>query len=365
VLAPAGEWALFSVPFVLLALVGLLRLWLGAGYGLLPLLALGPASAAAVGGPLYTLSVGGVAAGEAALFVYLVGTTINNRPLVVLFSAIILVSMGGALASRLRHRREQELAEVRAVAEVTQRVLLRPLPDRVGPVRLTARYVSASTWARVGGDLYAAVPAAQGVRLIVGDVEGKGLPAAQEAATAMGAFRAAADQASTLGEIVDRVEATLDHELGPEQFVTAVLAEISADGSKIEMINCGHPQPLQLGPRGPQLLGSADGSLPLGLGLPGVSQRISYTVPLRPGEPVLLYTDGLSEARNRSGEFFPLTDSVSLRTPADPSVLLDRLIAEVTSYLRHHPDDDMALLLVDRPASEDEPQRSLAETAES
>jgi serine phosphatase RsbU (regulator of sigma subunit) len=188
------------------------------------------------------------------------------------------------------------------------------------------------------------------VRLIVGDAEGKGLSAVQEAATAMGAFRAAADQAGTLGEVAAHIEAALDRELGDEQFITAVLAEISPDGSKMEMINCGHPQPLQLSPRGPQLLGHADGSPPLGLGLPEVTDRTPYTVPLRPGEPVLLYTDGLSEARNRTGEFFPLTGCSSLQTPADPSVLLDRLSAEVTGYVHHQPDDDMALLLVERTA---------------
>jgi serine phosphatase RsbU (regulator of sigma subunit) len=347
-LAPAAGRALFSVPFIVLAVVGLLRLSLGPGYGLLPLLALGPASAAAVGGPVYTLFVGGVAVAEAALFGYGLGTTITSGALAVLIAAIVAVSVGGTLASHLRRRHERELAEVRAVAEVTQRVLLRPLPERSGPVRLTARYVSASTGARVGGDLYAAVPTVQGLRLIIGDAEGKGLSAVREAATAMGAFRAAADEAGTLGEVAVRIEATLDHEFGAEQFITAVLAEISADGTKMEIINCGHPQPLQLGPAGPQPLGPEDGSLPLGLGLPDAAERISYTVPLRPGEPVLLYTDGLSEARNRSGDFFPLSESASLQTLADPSVLLDQLIAEVTSYLRHDPDDDMALLLVER-----------------
>jgi serine phosphatase RsbU (regulator of sigma subunit) len=328
--------------------VALLRMMLGSAYGLWPLLAIGPASAAAVGGPVYTLCVGGVALGAEVLLSYVLGPPMGVTDHAILFLAIIGVSMGGALASYVRRRRELELAEIRVVADVTQRVLLRPVPDRVGPVRLAAQYLSASTWARVGGDLYAAVLTAHGVRLILGDAEGKGLAAAQEAATAMGAFRAAAHQASTLGEVADLVEATLDRELGDEQFITAVLAEIKPDGSQMEMINYGHPHPLQLGPRGPKVLAPADCNPPLGLGLPRVTERIPYTVPLRPGEPVLLYTDGLSEARNRAGEFFPLTDCISLQNPTDPSVLLNRLTAEVTSYVHHEPDDDMALLLIER-----------------
>lgn len=349
-LAPARGWALLAVPFILVVVVGLLRLMLGPGYGLWPLLAIGPAFAAALGGPVYTLSVGAVALGAEVLLAYALGPAITFREHAVLFLAIIGVSAGGALAGYVRCRRERDLAEVLAVADVTQTVLLRPVPTRLGPVRLAARYLSASTRARVGGDLYAAVPTAQGVRLIVGDAEGKGLSALQEAATAMGAFRAAAEQASSLSEVVDQIETILSHELGGEQFITAVVAEISPDGNTMEMINCGHPQPLQLGPRGPQLLGSPDGSPPLGLGFPKDTERIPYTVPLRPGEPVLLYTDGLSEARNRVGEFFPLTTCTSLQTPDDPSVLLDGLSAEVTSYVRHQPEDDMALLLVERTA---------------
>jgi len=342
-------WALFALPFMLILMVWLLRLMTGPGYGLLPLLAVGPASAAAVGGRLYTLCVGGTAAVQNGLIAFDSGAGTPAKALVISFSAIAGVTVFAVLASHIRLRRERELTEVRAVADVTQRVVLRSVPDRVGPLRLAARYLSASAQARVGGDLYAVVPTAQGgVRLIIGDAEGKGLVAVQEAATVMGAFRAAAYQEYTLAAIADCLEVTLDRELGDEQFITAVLAQVSPDGTKMEVINCGHPQPLQLGPRGPQFLGPADGNTPLGLGLPGVSERHSFTVPLQPGEPVLFYTDGLSEARNGAGEFFPLTEVASVQVPADPSTLLVRLSAEVSRYVGHRPHDDMALLLVER-----------------
>jgi serine phosphatase RsbU (regulator of sigma subunit) len=186
------------------------------------------------------------------------------------------------------------------------------------------------------------------VRLIIGDAEGKGLSAVQEAAVAMAAFREAARQEGSLGAVAARIEAALDSELTDEQFITALLAEVSPDGSKMEIINCGHPQPLQLGLRGPQLLGPADGCLPLGLGLAGAATRIPFTIPLNIGEPVLFYTDGLSEARNKAGQFFPLTQCTSVQAPADPETLLGQLTAEVSRYAGHHPHDDMALLLVER-----------------
>src|SRR5262252_5699312 len=145
---------------------------------------------------------------------------------------------------------------------------------------MAGRYLSASSRARVGGDLYAAVPTDSGVRLIVGDAEGKGLSAVQQAATAMGAFRDAAHEERTLGAIAARIEATLDRELSEEQFITAILAEVNQDGSKIDMINCGHPQPLHIGPKGPRLLGPADGTLPLGFGALAAAERIPFTITL-------------------------------------------------------------------------------------
>jgi serine phosphatase RsbU (regulator of sigma subunit) len=340
-----------TLPFILILLVGALRLITGPGFGLLPLLAVGPASAAAVGGRMFTLWVGGTAAAQGGLIAFDADPNPSAKTVVVSFSAIAGVTVFALLASHIRLRRERELAEVRAVADITQRVVLRPVPDRVGPLRLAARYLSASAQARIGGDLYAVVPTALGgVRLIIGDAEGKGLVALREAATVMGTFRAAAYQEYTLAAIADSIEATLDHELDDEQFITAVLAQVSPDGTKMEVINCGHPQPLQLGPRGPQFLGPAEGNPPLGLGLSGVIERHSFTVPLRPGEPVLFYTDGLSEARNRAGEFFPLTEAAAMRVSTDPSALLGRLSAEVSRYVGHQPHDDMALLLVERTA---------------
>ncbi len=345
---------LLAVPFGILFLVGIVRLVMGSGHGLSPLLAVGPAAAAALGGVLYTASVGAVALGEEALLAAGGQSAASVQQVRIALLAIVGVTMGGALASYARRRRERELVEVRAIADVTQRVLLCPVPDRVGPVRLSARYLSASAQARVGGDLYAVVPMAGGVRLIVGDAEGKGLAAVQQAAAAMGAFRVAAYEETALSAVAARVEAALQRELGDEQFITAVLADVSKDGSEIEMLNCGHPQPLRLGPGGPDLLGPADGGLPLGLGPLTAAPRVPFTVAWEASEPVLFYTDGLTEARDRAGKFFPLTRCASIQARPDPGTLVGRLSAEVSQYVGNQPHDDMALLLVWRQDGDDD-----------
>jgi serine phosphatase RsbU (regulator of sigma subunit) len=337
---------LFAVPFLIPLAVSIARLLVGPGHGLLPLLAVAPAAAAALDGVIYTLAAGVTALATEALLIIDLLPSGPARQAEAGLAAIVGVTIAGALAANTRRRREQELNDVRTIADVTQRVLLRPLPAQAGQVRLAGLYLSASSRARIGGDLYAAVPMASGMRLIVGDAEGKGLSAVQQAATATGVFRDAAHEERTLSAVAARIEAALDRELGEEQFITAVLAEVNQDGSKIEMINCGHPQPLQLGPEGPHLLGPANGSLPLGFGALAAGERIPFTIPLRAGEPVLFYTDGITEARNRAGEFFPLTESASVQTPADPPTLLERLSAEVIRHVSRQPHDDIALLVV-------------------
>jgi serine phosphatase RsbU (regulator of sigma subunit) len=347
---PANRWhaALRTVPFLIPIVVGGVRFDLPPGHGLLPLLAVGPAVAAALGGVIYTLAAGALALAVEMLLLIDLLPAGPARQAEAGFAAIIGVTIAGAVTAHFRRRRDQELRDVQTIADVTQRVLLRPLPGQIGQVRMAGRYVSASSRARIGGDLYAAVPTASGVRLIVGDAEGKGLPAVQQAATAMGTFRDAAHEEMTLSAIAARIEATLDRELTDEQFITAVLAEVNQDGSKIDMINCGHPQPLKLGPEGPRLLGPADGTLPLGFSAFAAAERIPFTTTLEVDELVLFYTDGLSEARNRAGEFFPLTECASVQTPADPNTLLERLSAEVSRHVRYRPHDDIGLLAVRR-----------------
>jgi serine phosphatase RsbU (regulator of sigma subunit) len=333
-----------ALPFAIIAAIGASEVVIGPGWGLLPLLAVGPAVAAAVGGPLYTLAAGAVTLAVCLVFTVGMLPGATHR----LFLAVAGVTAVGALASRARGRRDRELAQARLVAEATQKVLLRPVPGRAGPVRLAARYLSASSGARVGGDLYEVVTTPQCVRLVVGDAKGKGLPAAQSAAAVLGVFREAAHEEDSLDAIVSRIEASLARQLSDEQFVTAVLAEVSADGTKIELLSCGHPAPLLLGPARPRFIGPEEGSLPLGLPYLAGVPRIPVTIAFEPGDAVLFYTDGASEARNKAGVFFPLADNAAVRAPPDPATLADRLGDEVIRHTGHAPDDDVALLVIYR-----------------
>ena len=345
-LSSGSAWTRLAVPIGILVAVAVARLLAGPGHGLLPLLAVAPAAAGALGGPLYTLAVGVAAIGTEALLTDGLQTEAVSQQIRVAVIVIVGVCIGGVAASYLRDRRERELTMVRGVAEATQRAILRPIPGQVGPVRLSAQYTSASSEAQVGGDLYAAVGTTAGLRLIVGDAEGKGLPAVHMAADAMFAFRVAAREEDKLSAVAARIEAALEHELGEEQFITAVIAEVSQDRRELAVLNCGHPQPMRLGKEGPQLLGPEDNGLPLGLGPLAADQRVPFTIPWEAGDPVLFYTDGLIEARDSTGTFFLLHDSESIRGYVNPETLLERLSAEVSTYVSNQQQDDMALLLI-------------------
>lgn len=293
------------MPFLIMAVVAAVCVATGGKDAILALLSLGPAFAAIAGGLRYTLITGCVAVALAAVLATYQSFSATRQDSLA-FATVAGVTLAGVIASAGRQRRERELADVTAIAEATQQVLLRPVPQQVGDVRLSVRYMSAASGARIGGDLYEVVPTRTGLRLIIGDVQGKGLPAVQTAATVLGAFREAAHDAPTLAVITDRIEASLARQGDREQFVTAILAQVSDDGSAIELLNCGHPAPLLVGDGGSRFIEPAEAGLPLGLAELAAPDRVAATVEFGPGEALLLYTDGISEARDKHGDFFPL-----------------------------------------------------------
>ena len=346
-----------TLPFLVLAAVALIDVAVGHSIGLLALLSLGPAFAAVVGGLARMVIVSFL-----ALLLCLLLATYSDLIVDVddqlAFLTVLGVSVAGVIASTLRQRQERELADVRIVAEAAQQVLLRPVPAEPGAVRIAVRYISATSRATIGGDLYEVIAAADATRFIIGDVQGKGLAAVKLASTVLGAFREVAPDTSDLAVIATRIEATLARELTDEQFVTAIVGQVSADGSKVELLNRGHPPPLLMDGDGPRLLEVAEGGLPLGLaqlaaGPPGRPATASpagraAVIEVGPGDWILFYTDGVSEARGRSGEFFPLAQSRAVREARDPDQILDALSADVRRHVGHALDDDAAMLLLRR-----------------
>ncbi|QFG26772.1 serine/threonine-protein phosphatase [Actinomadura sp. WMMB 499] len=330
-----------------MAVISVVDFSAGPSVGYLPLLALGPAFASLFGGVWRTVSVGALAIVLCMLlgaFNDVLGTFRTNLT----FVSIGGVTAAGMLAALYRQRRERELADVRSIAEVAQRVLLRPVPRRVGPVRATVRYISAVTGARIGGDLYEVVQTSRGVRVIVGDVQGKGLDAVETAAVVLGAFREAAYDEPDLPGVADRIERTLSRQLGSEQFVTAVLAEVD-EREGVRLLNRGHPPPLLIrSDESVSTLDPPEPAPPLGLAVLVDDPAPTDLVDLKPGDQMLLYTDGVIEARDAHGTFYPLTERAGVLSADDPEDAIDGLQSDLLEYTGTPLDDDAAMLLLRR-----------------
>ncbi|MEU4835255.1 PP2C family protein-serine/threonine phosphatase [Streptosporangium sp. NPDC023615] len=334
------------LPFIVMAVVALIDFGSGPTSGLLPLLALGPAFASVACG-LTRTTVVGVVALALCVFLGLYNDILWMPRTNITMVAILGVTVASVLASAGRLRHENQLADVRSVAEAAQRVLLRPVPRRAGPgIGVAVSYTSATAEARIGGDLYEVVSTPHGVRIIVGDVQGKGLEAVETAAVVLGAFREAAHDEGTLQGVVTRLENALTRELSGEQFVTAVLAEIGG-GPAITVVNCGHPPPMVLGGDGGIWFADPpDEALPLGMSSLQTSRPQPYRVPFQPGDQVLFYTDGVIEARDEEGEFYPLAERAHLLDGADPQGSLDDLRADLLRHVGRPLGDDAAMLLL-------------------
>jgi phosphoserine phosphatase RsbU/P len=319
--------------------IALLDAWTGSRAILLGLLIAGPLLAAASLDAQRTAIVGLYALGLAVLLGIpdgIFGTTDH-------LLRCLAVATGGALGALVAHRRaerDRALVRITRIAEVAQHTILRPIPSRMGRVALAVRYLSATEEALIGGDFYDVAVTRHGLRVLLGDVKGKGLEAVQLAAQVLSSFRAAAAHPS-LVELADELDRSIRPQLGEEDFVTAVLAEFGRHG-ELQLVNCGHPPPLRFRAGAAELLASAEPTTPLGLDPAPTVQRFT----LAPTDRLLLYTDGLVEARAPDGRQFELNGQMeAVLAMSSLGAALDGLVGRLLDHAGGRLDDDLALVL--------------------
>ncbi|MBY8881298.1 serine/threonine-protein phosphatase [Streptomyces sp. PLK6-54] len=337
-----------------------------------PMLVVAPALAASFTGPWRTSAIALVAVG-AQIFASSLNGGVASYARVWQLVALIVVSVLLVFFSYVRGRRSQQLNRARLVAETAQRVLLRPPPDRVGPLLIAWLYLTADDDTQFGGDFFAVTrrrPAAS--RVIVGDVRGHGLAAISEASAVLGAFREAARRCATLDELARVLEESLgwDREEsaegrqgtdgggdGDEHFATALLLELPDHGDQVLMTCCGHPPPLLIHADGRVVATrSEEPSPPLGMGMLSVTAVHVQMIACAAGDTLLLHTDGVIEARSPQGVFYPLAERVAAFPPAlTPDALLRHLRQDLLAHTGGRLTDDAALLAVCRAPEEPGP----------
>jgi sigma-B regulation protein RsbU (phosphoserine phosphatase) len=223
-----------------------------------------------------------------------------------------------------RAKLEQELK----VAAAIQQSLL-PVASRIGAFFTTA---GASVPCRsVGGDFFDYVDLSEGqFGFIVGDVAGKGSPAALLSAALVGMFSAEAMYHNSAAAVLARLNRGLLRRGVEARFVTTFYAMLSSDGS-LTYSNGGHNAPVLV--RADSVRRLETGGMVLGLF--EHAEFDEETVPLEPGDVIIAFSDGVSEALNEAGDEFTdqrLLESIHANRGGTPQQLLDGLLADVKTF---------------------------------
>ncbi|MFD4788695.1 PP2C family protein-serine/threonine phosphatase [Streptomyces sp. NPDC058459] len=352
-----GRGAAWLVPLMLLAAIVTVDLRTGERFRVVSWIILVPSIAAAVCGVGAT-----IAFALLSLVTYLAVDTAFPERYRAGTADFVLVALGGALAviaSAVRVRRQRQDLHMRDIAETTRRTVLRPLPPNWAGLEHAGVYLAADVDARVGGDFYDIQPGPHGTRVLVGDVQGKGLGAVETAAALLGSFREAAYHEPELTTVADRLEVRMSRHRGHtaalgrydgDRFATALLLGFPDDARDVvEVINFGHDPPLAVGPRGVRPLPGGE-RLPIGFGdlageaAPGGEVQSGGEVGppacrelLEPDETLLMVTDGVTEARGRDDAYYPLRGDVARAVAADPARAAPRRLVRLVreGVLRH------------------------------
>ncbi|MEV3933382.1 PP2C family protein-serine/threonine phosphatase [Streptomyces sp. NPDC049944] len=348
-----GSWALALWVLLLTAAVVLLDVFTGTELPLIPLMVVLPALASVFCTVRQTTGV--------AVWVTLVvvGSRIAltgafwDVAFLIGFTALACGLGVVACAARIRHA--NEVARLRSAAVALQRQILRPLPVVTRQVCAHGLYEPIEEDRFVGGDIYEVVQSPHGTRVIIGDVQGKGLPAIGVGFAALGAFREAAVREPDLTAVADAVEdAVVRHngfsaETGEtERFVTALLLGFD-DGDRVQVVNCGHLPPRLLHGGTASAVALDRTSVPLGMAALGGEARTAERVGFPPGADLMVFTDGVTEARDADGAFYPFDERVGRWVGQEPDDLLDALRADLETFTGGVRRDDVAVLVLSRP----------------
>jgi len=249
-------------------------------------------------------------------------------------------------ATAARERVEGELSAARDIQVGMLPRVFPPFPER-RDIDVFALLESAK---HVGGDLYDyALLDRDRLFFVVGDVSGKGVPAALFMAMTTTLFKATALSAESTGELMARVNNELARDNAQEMFVTAFSGILDLRTGVVEYSDGGHEAPF---------VRHADGKverLPKLKGMAlGVMEDIPYqtaSFTLKPGDALVLFTDGVSEAANADDDLFSIarieTALATARAEPDARHLAEGLAEDVRVFVGATPQsDDIAILVV-------------------
>lgn len=276
-----------------------------------------------------------------------------DRLLLVLLT--LALGVASVYACHRRIGREHEMFRLRSTAAAMQRHILHPLPLLTDDVLVNGVYEPLQEDRLVGGDIYDVVASPWGTRVLIGDVQGKGLAAVGAAFAVIGTFREAAHREPTLTALVDALDAAVvrhnsyaENTGDDERFVTALVIGIDGHGEEVQAVNCGHVPPHVLH-EGTVTTAELDSGVPLGLAELALEPTIVSWFAFPQGATLLLSTDGLTEIRADDGTFYPVDERLAEHLDTPPTDLPRALYEDARAYAGgggSH--DDVAVLTVRR-----------------
>jgi PAS domain S-box-containing protein len=251
------------------------------------------------------------------------------------------------------------------IARVLQRSLLPPHLPEIPGVEVGAEYLSVGEANDVGGDFYDLINTVEdGWICVIGDVRGKGVEAASVTALARYTIRAVTMKDDRPSEVLAALNEAMLRQLPEDRFCTAACIRLEPkDGSAgvgVDVSRAGHPPPLLVRSDGPPEEVGCSGRV---LGVFPDAELRDTSLRLMPGEALVLYTDGVTEARSPDGDFFGegrLRQLLGSWAGCDAATFARRIKEDVLDFQEGYPRDDLAVLVLrarDRAAPAEQGQR--------
>ena len=237
------------------------------------------------------------------------------------------------------------------IARVLQKSLLPPHLPEIPGVEVGAEYLSVGEASEVGGDFYDLINTVEdGWICAIGDVRGKGVEAASVTALARYTIRAVTLKNDEPSEVLAALNEAMLRQLPEDRFCTVACVRLEprdgAAGVGIDVSRAGHPPPLLVRPEGTVEEVGCSGRV---LGVFPEAELRDTSLRLMPGEALVLYTDGVTEARSPDGDFFGegrLRDLLSSCAGLDAVTFARRVKDAVLDFQEGYPHDDLAVLVL-------------------